>query len=208
MKRAAQILAVLLVAGCGGNDAERMARALDLPADVGGICGMADVLGREIGEIGNPRRGGCGIEDAVRVHAVAGVRLSRAPRLNCRTAIALRDWIRDDAQPAARANRTRIEELRVVAGYACRRRNNRPSGKLSEHARGNAVDIAGFTLADGTEISVLKDWSGRRHGKLMRRLHASACGPFGTVLGPKSDRFHQDHFHFDTAAYRSGPYCR
>jgi len=39
-------------------------------------------------------------------------------------------------------------------------------------------------------------------------MHRAACGPFGTVLGPNADRFHQDHFHFDTARHRSGPYCR
>jgi hypothetical protein len=42
----------------------------------------------------------------------------------------------------------------------------------------------------------------------MRRAHKTACGPFGTVLGPNADRYHQDHFHFDTARYRSGSYCR
>jgi hypothetical protein len=42
----------------------------------------------------------------------------------------------------------------------------------------------------------------------MRRMHRGACGPFGTVLGPEADRYHQDHFHFDTARYRSGSYCR
>ena len=42
----------------------------------------------------------------------------------------------------------------------------------------------------------------------MRKMHRTACGPFGTVLGPDSDRFHRDHFHFDTAKYRSGPFCR
>ena len=55
---------------------------------------------------------------------------------------------------------------------------------------------------------MLDHWSTYRRGRLLRRLHGGACGPFGTVLGPESDRFHQDHFHFDTASYRSGPYCR
>jgi hypothetical protein len=27
-------------------------------------------------------------------------------------------------------------------------------------------------------------------------------------LGPDADRYHQDHFHLDTASHRSGPYCR
>jgi hypothetical protein len=44
--------------------------------------------------------------------------------------------------------------------------------------------------------------------RALRQMHRAACGTFGTVLGPESDRFHQDHFHFDTARHRGGPYCR
>jgi len=98
-------------------------------------------------------------------------------------------------------------QIQVAAHYACRTRNNRPGARLSEHALGIAIDISAFVLADGTRLTVLNDWRGR-NGQLMKRLHASACGPFGTVLGPNSDRHHQDHFHFDVAEYRNGSYCR
>ncbi len=30
-------------------------------------------------------------------------------------------------------------------------------------------------------------------GPILQKLHRAACGPFGTVLGPNSDRFHQNH---------------
>lgn len=68
------------------------------------------------------------------------------------------------------------------------------------------MDVSGIILRDGSELTVLRDWT--RTPKVMKAVHGSACGPFGTVLGPKSDRFHQDHIHVDTARYRSGPYCR
>ena len=45
-------------------------------------------------------------------------------------------------------------------------------------------------------------------GKALKKMHKIACGPFGTVLGPNANRFHRDHFHFDTARYRSGSYCK
>ncbi len=96
----------------------------------------------------------------------------------------------------------------VIFGYACRTRNSQPGARISEHAKGRAIDIAAFKLHDGNELSVQDDWGKGRRGRVLRRLHESACGPFGTVLGPKSDRHHQDHFHFDTASYRSGAYCR
>ncbi len=97
-----------------------------------------------------------------------------------------------------------LSELEVAASYVYRTRNNQRGAKISEHASGNAIDISGFVLADGKELIVAEDWG----MAVMKELHADACGPFGTVLGPDSDRFHYNHFHFDTAAYRSGPWCR
>lgn len=203
------LAALVALAACGrGPDENVLARALDLPADVRGVCGFEDLLGIEIDDIGNPGSGRCGVDDPVRVYAVGGVKLDSQPRINCRTATALRSWVTGPAQDAAREEGVLITDLRVVAGYSCRRRNNRSSGRLSEHAKGNAVDIAAVTLSDGSVITVLDDWSGSSRSDLMRALHRSACGPFGTVLGPNSDRFHQNHFHFDSASYRSGPYCR
>ncbi|MEM1302950.1 MAG: extensin family protein, partial [Pseudomonadota bacterium] len=63
-------------------------------------------------------------------------------------------------------------------------------------------------LQDGTEISLLRDWGRGANGTALRQMWQAACGPFGTVLGPEADAFHKDHFHFDTARYRSGSYCR
>ena len=71
-----------------------------------------------------------------------------------------------------------------------------------------ATLAAEFHLKDGTVITLLKGWNHPEHGKLLRQMHKRACGPFGTVLGPESDRFHKDHFHFDVARHRGGPYCR
>jgi hypothetical protein len=45
--------------------------------------------------------------------------------------------------------------IRLVAHYACRSRNNRAGARLSEHASGRAIDIAGIGLRDGQEITVL-----------------------------------------------------
>jgi hypothetical protein len=101
-----------------------------------------------------------------------------------------------------------VTELRVAASYACRTRNSQKGARLSEHAKGHAIDISGFTYKDGSQITVLKNWGGGRDVKILKKVHRGACGPFGTVLGPNSDKFHRDHFHFDTARYRGGPYCK
>jgi hypothetical protein len=143
----------------------------------------------------------------VLIRSVSGVQLSQSTRMDCETAAALDDWVRGAVLPVMRDRGGGAVGLRVAAGYVCRGRNRQPGARLSEHSFGRAVDISAILLADGSEITVLNGWNSR-DGRLLRELWRRACGPFGTVLGPESDRFHRDHFHFDTARYRSGPYCR
>jgi hypothetical protein len=69
---------------------------------------------------------------------------------------------------------------------------------MSEHATANAVDIAGFVLADGREVSVLRDWGkDSAVSRFLDRIHARACRHFNAVLGPDYNERHRDHFHFD-----------
>ncbi len=172
----------------------------------GAICGIPEIKGSAIGVV--PGNGACGIPDAVSVNSVSGVLLSQPAQMDCRTAQTLNSWVKDAAIPEVGRTGGGISSLKVAAHYACRTRNHQPGARLSEHAKGKAIDIAAFGLADGSEISVLSDWGRGKRGRILERLHGSACGPFGTVLGPKSDRHHQDHFHFDTADHGYGPYCR
>lgn len=177
------------------------------PGTPGAICGQPGLLGERLDPIVGRSRG-CGIAEPVRLRAVDGVTLSTPATVNCQTARALQTWMQDSVIPTVGRAGGGVQSLRVVASYACRTRNNQPGARISEHARGNAIDIAGIGLANGDELTVLTDWRRGRDGRMLRAMHSGACGPFGTVLGPNSDRFHQDHFHFDVASHRSGPYCR
>ncbi|MGH1412367.1 MAG: extensin family protein [Pelagimonas sp.] len=173
----------------------------------GGLCGDPALVGEIVGNVPG-RISGCGLDNAVRLQSVGNVRLSQAATINCETAKALKTWLQNGAVPAVGKQGGGVSGLRVVAHYACRTRNNQPGGRISEHGRGKAIDIAAVQLADGSEISVLNDWGRGKKGKALSKMHSAACGPFGTVLGPNSDRHHKDHFHFDTASYRSGSYCK
>ena len=172
----------------------------------GQVCGDPSIQGTAIGTVAG--RGACGIDDAVRVRSVAGVTLRPQPSMDCRTASALKRWVERGVLPAVGGEGGGAASLRVVSHYACRTRNNQPGARLSEHSFGRAIDIAGIGLRDGTEMTVLTDWSSSDDGAQLRQMWRAACGPFGTVLGPNANRFHRDHFHFDTARYRSGSYCR
>ncbi len=176
----------------------------------GGLCGRRAIRGARIGTLRD--EGECGIRDAVRVTRVGGIELIEPARMDCDTARALDNWVRDGVLPTVGRTGGGAVALRTASGYACRGRNNQDGAKLSEHARGKAIDIAAIELADGSRISVLEDWdddaNGGAKGRMLRALHRAACGPFGTVLGPDADAYHRDHLHFDTADYRSGSYCQ
>jgi hypothetical protein len=172
----------------------------------GSVCGDPAIRGEPLSRI-TSRVQGCGIDSPVRVTEVDGVRLSTAITVDCGTAQALRRWVSDTVQPQVGRLGGGVESLQIFAHYACRPRNNQRGARVSEHGRGRAVDIGAINLANGSSLPVLGNWNGQ-HANLMRSLHRGACGPFGTVLGPAADRFHANHFHFDTARHRSGAYCR
>lgn len=201
MKAVVALCAALVLAGCNRETAEQI-------PELGpqNVCGDPMIVGEAIGAVEGS--GACGIENAVRVTAVSGVALSTAAVIDCPTATALKNWVETGVQPAVGDAGGGVQSLRVVAHYVCRTRNHRPGARLSEHSFGRAIDIAGIGLNDGSEITLLTDWNGSPHAARLRQMWRAACGPFGTVLGPESDVHHRDHFHFDTASYRSGSYCR
>jgi len=168
------------------------------------ICNDRAIQGTAIPTIRGAQKG-CGIENPVRITAVDGVILSMPATVDCDTARALRKWVTNKVKPAF--GRNQVTKLHVAAHYACRARNNQSGARISEHGRGKAIDIAGFTLANGTELSVQQDYKSSK-GKAIRKIHKGACGIFGTTLGPGSDGYHEDHLHFDIAKYRGGPYCK
>ena len=162
-------------------------------------------------------KGTCGIEKPLKVNAFArGIVAVTGGDvlLGCQMTSTMERWIRDAVQPAAQARfGMPVTEVLTMGTYACRTRNNNSRRtKMSEHAYANAFDIAGFRLADGRTIRVKSDW---RRGDpasqaFLRETLISACEYFTTVLGPGSNRQHEDHIHIDLARHgKSGSnYCR
>jgi hypothetical protein len=165
----------------------------------GSVCGVASIKGQEIAAIRSKVKG-CGVADAVAVTSVAGVKLSQAATVDCSIARALNQWVDEVAQPAFDG---RLVELQVAAHYSCRSRNNVKGAKISEHGKGRAIDISAFILSNGKVFTVARDYN-----KILRRIYKAGCGYFMTTLGPGSDGYHEDHFHFDTSARKGGAYCR
>ncbi|MFP4328867.1 MAG: extensin family protein, partial [Paracoccaceae bacterium] len=189
------------------QEMERRAMAQRRALERGAVCGDPALQGEPIGRVPG-RQSGCGIADGIELRAVSGVALSQPARLDCATASALKRWVEGSLKPAIGSRGGGVDKMVIFASYACRTRNNQRGARLSEHAKGRAIDIGGFRLRDGSTITVLEGWGRGRDGRALRRMHRAACGTFGTVLGPEADRFHRNHFHFDTARHRNGAYCR
>ncbi len=174
---------------------------------VGRICNSRAIRGQQLPDIAAALPG-CGLKNGVRVVSVSGVALSPPATLSCRSAKALNSWVATSVIPTLGRLGGGPAELRIASSYACRSRNNQPGARISEHGKGSAIDISAIRLKNGVTLDVLSGWQDPLKGKLLRAMHRGACDPFGTVLGPDADRFHRDHFHFDTARNRGGRYCR
>ncbi|NOJ47422.1 extensin-like domain-containing protein [Bradyrhizobium archetypum] len=133
------------------------------------------------------------------VSAFGQVSMKPAATLACPIVSALDRWLTDSVQPAAmRWFGVRVVEIKQISAYSCRGMNGNPHAHISEHAFGNALDIAAFTLADGRRVTVRGGWRGMPEEQgFLRDVQAAACQQFNTVLAPGSNSHHEDHIHVD-----------
>ncbi len=129
-----------------------------------------------------------------------------AATLACPMVSAVDRWIVDSVQPAAeRWFGQPIVEIHQISAYSCRGMNGQRGAHISEHAFGNALDVAGFTLADGRKVTVQHGWRGLPEERgFMHDIHAAACRQFTTVLGPGSNVYHYNHLHLDLMRHANG----
>jgi hypothetical protein len=133
-------------------------------------------------------------------YAASGpVAVKPAATLACPIVSALDHWLAETVQPAAqRWFGQRVVEIKQISAYSCRGMNGNPNAHISEHAFGNALDIAAFTFADGHHVTVKDGWKGLPEEQgFLRDVEAGACQQFTTVLAPGSNVYHYDHIHVD-----------
>lgn len=153
---------------------------------------------------------GCGIDKPIIVsQALPGITLKPEATLRCPTALALARWMKGSVIPTASVALPESGDITTInqaSAYICRLRNGADTGKISEHARGNAIDIASFSFKKGEDVAVRS----RREdstltGAFQRTVSAAGCLYFTTVLDPESDAAHETHFHLDVLQ-RNGDY--
>ncbi len=178
----------------------RAARIAEFQRDIPACRAALASAGFETAPLPDQREGArCGYADAVEL-TLSTYPYSGPVGGSCALAAALALWERDVVAPAAQAHLGQPVAQINLAGsvYSCRPIAGRRDRRMSEHARANAADIGGFTLADGREIKVLAGWRGRADERaFLRAVRDGACAHFQAVLSPDYNRAHRDHLHFD-----------
>jgi hypothetical protein len=125
--------------------------------------------------------------------------------LACPIVSALDKWVSESVQPAAlRWFNQPVVEIKQISSYSCRQMVG-AGPHISEHAFGNALDIAGFILADGRKVMVKTGWNGRpEEAGFLHDVQGAACSVFTTVLAPGYNKYHYDHIHVDLMRRASG----
>jgi hypothetical protein len=148
----------------------------------------------------------CGGADMVQLDAVMrpdGTRIDLKPQplLRCPFAESIAAWLRDEAAPRVDKLGAALRAVETYDDFECRGRNRVAGAKLSEHGKGDALDVRAFILSDGrslalTDVTVAKEFR--------QDIRASACHRFTTVLGPGADANHEGHIHLDLIERRGG----
>lgn len=152
--------------------------------------------------------GACRLTDRTRLDAYAMRLHPNQPDSTCAVAAGLLLWHRDIVTPAAaRHFGERVISLEHMGTTNCRRIAG--GSRMSEHATGNAYDIAAFRLTSGRRVALIDGWDGKADEQaFLRDVRDGACAIFGTTLSPDFNAAHADHFHFDMAARDFGAVCR
>ena len=154
---------------------------------------------------------GCSNLGTVQLHAISGegatLSVSNIGPVTCPVSAAFAAWARFGADRAARAILgSPLVSIQTMGSYSCR--NVAGSNRRSGHATASAIDIGGFTLADGRRITVTQGWNGSREERaFLRAVQASACRRFATVLSPEYNAAHHDHLHLE-GVIEGRSFCR
>jgi hypothetical protein len=134
------------------------------------------------------------------------VAVSPPATLACPLVSVLDQWITEAVQPAAmKWFGVPVVEIKQISAYSCRGMNGDPNATISEHAFGNALDIAAFTLADGRKFDVEHGWRGSPEEQaFLHDVQGTACDQFTTVLAPGYNLYHYNHIHVDLMRRRNG----
>nr|WP_318382448.1 extensin family protein [uncultured Enterobacter sp.] len=140
--------------------------------------------------------GNCPLTDAVRVRDFGPVKLSSSFLASCPLALSSALFVQQQARPLTeRFMASPLVRIDHLGSYACRNIYHRENARLSEHATADALDISGFRLADGQQVTVLRGWRGDKTRPWLQAMLSASCRYYGNGLGPNYNAAHANHFH-------------
>lgn len=146
----------------------------------------------------------CPLRNVVRVSG-SGVAFSSPFTIACPVLVRWVMYEHQSLQPLAMTHlASAIDSVEHLGTFACRNVYGRETGRRSQHASAAAFDVAGFTLANGDDVNILRDWQNNaapEKSAFLRAAHQAACDYFGTVLGPDYNAPHANHFHLDSSQF-------
>jgi hypothetical protein len=150
---------------------------------------------------------GCGIPHGVLVlRGPTGITYSPPLQIDCSMALEL-PVIERAIQDQAEAHLgSPIRTVTTFGTYSCRKVRGGWTGKLSEHAFGNAIDFGAFAPGKGRTVSVGRDYrldqdAPDDRGLFLRGIFHALRQDSGLtyVIGPETRADHHDHIHVDRA---------
>ena len=208
------VLALLLVAACAAPPLAPPPAPVTLDPDAACLKELRDrkVAFEVQAPFGTP--GSCSVANPVKVTGDAQLSWNHPGVMSCAMARSVERFETQVVQPAAQKYLgQKVARLHHMGTYACRTRRTETTtasagsgvagGRLSEHAKGQAIDVGAFELADGQVISVKKDWQGAgKKSAFLQEVAQRSCDYFNVVLTPNHNRLHNDHLHLDIGPHR------
>jgi len=170
--------------------------------DDGAKCKTAlSAAGATYDWVGTATEGACSIGNAVELLSVDNgtdmITFRQKPVMACDFAALMARWAGEVAGPVIAGHTgAQLKSIATGPGIVCRRRVGGAQTRISEHAKGNALDITGFGLSDNRSIQIMSELE-KSEQLALKALRTAACGYFTTVLGPGANPAHDHHFHFD-----------
>ena len=154
-----------------------------------------------------PDEHGCGIPHGVLVQqGPTGIIYTPSLQIDCSLALELGGIERAIQDQAAAHLGSEIQSVTTFGTYSCRNIRGPYSGKLSEHALGNAIDIGAFAPRKGRVVNVARDYRPGQEAPNEQSLFLRGVfralrqdGGLTYVIGPETRADHHDHFHVDRA---------
>lgn len=193
----------------------RLDNPMQLPETMGGMPASEKACRQRLQKLGVKFRDvpriskgrSCGIAWPVELSGLSGgIQIKPAAQVNCQITEAFARWVKQELVPSTRTRYlSGVSAIHQMSSYSCRTMNSQRGAAMSEHAKGNAIDVGKIVLKSGKAIAIeKKGFFAFREKGLLKSVRSDSCKYFSTVLGPGSDRYHKDHFHFDLRARKSG----